>query len=400
MQQPMRRRRVLAMVMSLAMLAGTFGGWRGASAQYLPVFDELPFNVLVGIEEAIQRLYQGAPSIHIYAGIARFDSVENAELGHDTLERWFVDAFAAAGTPLAFEPVAVTTSVAGARAFFDTTDLGPGTDPYAEATMILAQIDPYVHWVVVVNDYGGGVTEMSQEVAVAMIEAMTTAPAVQATPGATPVDPSGGATWEKFPKQEDAVPQRYGITYTEDTTFVGASIPETPEVTPEASMPGAVWGGSRDYENEDGDTALVMLVVFDDEDNATAGYAELINQFGGDLVEAAVDFEQVDAEVDADEAVAFTVSFDDEGVPATGALVVVRSGLDVILVGVGTDDDEDVLTLARDLARSVLDADAGDGEVVEDNNGFYSGGHWDRFPDAGDESLKGRTPVRNEQLAP
>jgi len=415
MQQAMGRRRVLAgMMVILALVTGTFGGGQVARAQYLVLFEDVPYADLTGAEEASHRLYQGAPAVNIHALIVRFDSEPHAELGQTTLDGWLLDAFATAPSPLAFEPVDATGASFVNRAYFATLDLGLGAGPYGEAALIVAQDEVYVYTVAVINYYqtdNEDLNGVALEAAQATIEAMVATPAGLATPAASADDPPVSGTWAKFPAQADDIPQRYGITYAEDTLYLA---PEAPVALPPgvASTYGTGEGltavVARSYGVPDAETgephevpaAYVELAAYDSPTNAGTGFgvagtaqlAELGLDDAG-LAETAPD-------VTADAAVAQAGEVEAEGVQYSVAVVVAQAGPYVVTVVFVAGGDEDALTPAGELAQAVLDAAAGDGEESFNADGLSTGGVWDKLPAAGADVPRGLEPLGDEVYFP
>ena len=69
------RHRVLVSLLALvATLASLVGAPSVVGAQYYDVYSNAPYKELAGLEQAIQRLYQGESELNINADIARFDT--------------------------------------------------------------------------------------------------------------------------------------------------------------------------------------------------------------------------------------------------------------------------------------------------------------------------------------
>jgi hypothetical protein len=420
MQESIGRRRILiGIVVILSLVGGTFSGWRVATAQYYAgLFGEAPYAELTGIGEALHRSYMGPSSIyvHIFADIARFDTPENAALGLETINAYYLDAFARDASPLAFEPVDVETTVPGTHAYTAVLDLGyADTPPYGEGTLLQAQDDFYVYTVVAVDYYGGVLDNVEDKVslaaAVAMLEAMASIPAGPATPAASPDEGPVSGIWAKFPAQEDEVLQQYGIT---DSSDVVAYAPEPPAPLPDVvvatygEVEGLVSVVARTYgvmdstseEVQDAPVAHVELAAFNEAASAEPAFTSAATTSLGGLGLDGLGLEETNADVAADEAVAWAGQVESEGEQFGIAVIASRSGLYVVTVAVITTGDEDALAGAEDLTDAVMGAEAGAGAETYDAAGASSGGVWDKVPAAGADVLNGMEPVEDAVYYP
>ena len=403
----MRRRVVTAWCVVTMLVAGALAHPASVSAQYLDVFDVAPYEEQVGIEEVIHRLYQGPPSVNMYAHIARFDTAEHAGQGLEALNAWFVVAFATYGDTMALEPAEAATSVAGSRAYFTLLDIGTDAEPYGELALIQAQDDVYVYTVAVNNDYAGDLDEIALEAAVAMIDAIAATPVGEATPSAGFGEPATSGTWAKLPPQEHEVPQRYGITYTEDTVYLA---PEPLSESMRAiygSGDGLVTVVARGYglgnELEGFDiVGYIEIAAFDDPANAEAVFAQVgpaqLSALGLD----GTDMEETTADVSADAVVTYGGQFDnDVGEQFAVAVIVARSGPYVITVVVAAElGSQDALAFAGELTQAVIDAEAGTGDPRYVDWGMSTGGVWDKLPLTGDAVLRDMRTTEDSQLHP
>jgi hypothetical protein len=401
----------MGLIIVLTIVVGTWRTTSPVRAQYVDPFYDAPYGDMVGLEEAVLRLYQGAPAVDFYAQVARFDTAANAGSGLETLNTWILEVFAASGTPATFEPVEVTSSVAGVRAWFETLDLGPGNDPYAELALVQAQDDIYVYTVVVFNYYSTdspALNGVAMDVAVAMIEELAATPPGQATPAAVPGEAPTSGLWAKLPAEEDTVPQRYGITYTEDrVNYAPEPLPEVVVAT-YGDVEGVETVVARNYgvpdsesgEVEDVPVAYIEVAVFEDAAQAAPGFATAATE---QLVVLGLDgagLEETEAGFSADEAVAYAAEVEGEEGTFSVAVTVARSGSRIVTVAAITTSDEDALALADSLAQAVIEAKAGEETATFSDEGTSTGGVWEMFPVTGDDVLAGMEPVDDRQMYP
>lgn len=415
MQQSMGRRGVLAGMLAVVALVTGLSSGQVASAQYLSLFDDAPYAEWTGAEEAVHRLYQGAPSVNMHGLVVQFDSELNAERGRSTIDAWFLDAFATAGTPLAFQPVDAMGTMFVAQSYIATLDLGPGTDPYAGAALIVAQDETYVYVVAVIQQYQADTPELNGialEAAKAMVDAMAATPTGLATPAATADEAPVSGLWAKLPVQADETPQRYGITYTEDTIYlepVAASVALPPGVAATygtgAGLTTVVARGYGVLDDATGQpqevpAAYVEVAAYDDPANATAGFAVAGTAQLAELDLADVGLKSTTPDVQADEALAYAGQPQFEGEQYSIAMVVARSGTYVVTVVIFFSGDEDALAAAGALTQAVLDAGVTDSIESFDADGLSTGGLWDTLPVAGVDVLRGMAPIGDEVYFP
>jgi hypothetical protein len=399
-------------VITIVVVAG--GQARTAVAQYYTeLFSDAPYAELTGIQEALHRSYMGPSSIyvHIFADIARFDTPENATLGLETINAYFLDAFAGDASPLAFEPVDVATTVPGARAYTGVLDLeNADTPPYGEGTLLQAQDDLYVYSVVVVDYYGGVLDDVEDEVSLAaavdVLDAIAATPAGLATPAATSGEAPVSGTWAKFPAPEDELLQQYEITASSE--FV-AYAPEPPAPLPDVvvatygEVEGLVSVVARSYgvmdstsdELQDTPVAYLELATFDEATHAQPAFASAATTSLGILGLDGLGLEETDTAIAADEAVAWAGEVENEGTEYRVAVIVARSGPHVMTVAVVTAATGDAVAGAEDLTRALLAAEVGTGVETYDAAGASSGGIWDKVPADAPDSLNGMEPVED-----
>lgn len=395
------RRRVLTVwVLATALVAGMLGLPSSAGAFYLDVFDVAPYEEQAGIEEVILRQYQGPPSINVYASIARFDSAEHAAQALDVLDAWFLAGFTTISNTEGFEPLEVGPSLAGARAYFAYLDLGADYEPYGETTLIHAQNDVYVYTVAVHNDYGGGVEGISQDAAVAMLEAVAAAPAGLATPSAGFGEPATSGTWAKLPAQDDAMFLDYGITSSSDTTYIAAPLLSESMAAIYGPGEGIDTVVGRNYALEEEMVGYIEIAAFDDASNAEAAFP---NVGLAQLAALGLDdagLEEATTDVPADAVIAYGAQVDNEGEQVAVTVIIARSGPYIVSVAVVANASEDVPAFAAELTQAVLAAEPGAGEPRYVDWGMSTGGVWDMMPLAGDEILRGMDVTGDLQLHP
>jgi hypothetical protein len=389
----------IATMLGVLMLAWSLALPGSAGAFYLNVFDAAPWEEQEGIEEVIHRLYQGVPSVNMYASIARFDTADHAAQGLDELGGWILAAFITLSDTEGFEPVETPTALPGARVHFALLDLGADSEPYGETTLILAQDDVYLYTVAVNNSYSDGVEDISLEAAVAMLDAIAATPAGEATPGPGFGEPATSGTWAKLPPQEHEVPQRYGITHAEDTVYLAPA-----EVSEEVM---AIYGSdgvetvvARTYERAEEFFAYVEIAEFDDPARAEAVFAQAgpaqVTALGLDEL----GLEEGTADVPGDAAVSWAAEVDGEGGTRAVTVILARSGPYIVTVVVVADAGQDVAAFATDLTRAILEAEPGAGEARYVSWGMSTGGVWDKLPLTGDEILRGMVSEGDHQLHP
>jgi hypothetical protein len=397
------------MLALLAALPGVVAMPRTASAQYYDVYSNAPFDQLAGLQQAIQRLYQGENQLNIYADIARFDTGADAAAGLEALNAYYLDAFANAGTPTAFESTDPPANAPSALAYHAI--LEESSNPYADMALIQVQDGDLVHTVTVFNyAYDTTQDERASGVAGEMIAAMVAIPTLFATPEAVEDGEMIGGSWTKLPRLADEVPQRYRMTYSEDTEWfaVAESTPE-PETGSEPSD--LIYGDAegllavigRSYEPAgDGPEgvvdAYVEIAAFEDPDAAAAGFATAEMGITEEIATTGVELEPVEADVSSDGTIAWTGPL--EGTDSSLAVVVSRAESYVVAIVIIGDTDADLLSFAEELSRSVIEADAGDGEETFDMSGGSTGGLWDKMPDPEDEVIQSLEPYFDDQLYP
>jgi hypothetical protein len=392
---------MLALVASIAMPPVS------ASAQYYDVHSNAPFDQLAGLQFAGQRLYQGTNELNIYIDVAVFDSEANAAAGLTALNAYYLDSYAAAASPIPFEPADPPAGVPDALAYHGFRDIGTG--PYADIALLQVQDGTTVLTAFVSNyAYDSNPEEIAVDVAAAMLESILAVPAATATPAA--IDPV--SIMARLPLETGEVPASYGMTYSEDTAWFA------PEATAEPTVPSApndpadlLYGdaeglltviGRTYYEpgepSPDTLNAYIELAEFDSDDHAAAGYAYAEQAIVEEIETTGLALEETGVDVSADAVRAWSGVLED--VASTMVVVLAQSGSHVVVVVASAGDDETALDLGADLAQATIDAGAGDGDVQFDDSGFLSGGLWDKLPVKGDDALHGMEPTYDEEMYP
>ena len=154
MQQSVSRRRILAVLVAiLVLLGGSFWQPGSVTAQASDVFNSAPYHQLAGIEYAVQRFYQTRTNIFLHAQVARFDTADNAALGLDALNAFYLDAFTTVSPPMVFEPVDAPAIGTTSYAFNAAISTSPAGEKNGEATLVQVHDDVFVYTVVAHNPY-------------------------------------------------------------------------------------------------------------------------------------------------------------------------------------------------------------------------------------------------------
>ena len=201
--------RFLAWLLALLVTLGSVAAFPNVtSAQYYDVHSNAPFEQLTGLQFAGQRLYQGSNELNIYIDVAVFDTAENAAAGLTALNTYYLDSYAAAASPIPFEPADPPAEVPDALAYLGYLDIGTG--PYGEVALVQVQDGTTVLTAFVSNyAYDSNPEELAMEVAGAMLDSILQVPVATATPAA--IDPA--SVMARLPLETDEVPARYGMTY-------------------------------------------------------------------------------------------------------------------------------------------------------------------------------------------
>jgi hypothetical protein len=280
---------------------------------------------------------------------------------------------------------------------------------YSEWALVQAQDDVYVFTVTAIRyEPDPDQVAVALEAATAMLDAMAATPAGLATPAASPGEAPVSGAWAKFPAEDDEVPQRYGITYTEDrVNYAPEPLPGVVLAT-YGDAEGLVTMVSRDYgmpEPDNGEApewpiAFVELAVFDEAANAQPALATAATTQLSLLDLDSAGLEDVEANVQADEAVAYAGEVEFEGERFGVAVILSQTGPYVLTVVVVTTDDDNAQAFAEEISQAAIEADASEGEGTFSDDGTSRGGVWDKLPDAGDEVLRGLEPVGDSQHYP
>lgn len=150
-------------------------------------------------------------------------------------------------------------------------------------------------------------------------------------------------------------------------------------------------------------TAFAVVAKFDGDDNAEAGWESLREAFGEQAATmmGTEDAEVTELEVDdlADNAAGYASTVEEDGTTFNVAVLILRDG-EYAYVSVVSTGGDDATEPATDLAEAMIDADAGDGEGEANEDGVYSGGIWDKFPEEGAESVEGLIIATDEPIYP
>ncbi len=405
MRHPFRAsRRVLVSRLSMVMLVVGLAVMPVAtSAQYYGVYSNAPFDQLVGLQFAGQRLYQGEfeqTVLTIYVDVAQFDTEANAATGLEMLSAYYLDAYANAGSPIAFEPVDPPAEAPSILMWQGFLDIGNG--PYAEASLAQVLDGVSVFTAFVVNyAYEKNHEEFAAEVTGSMLEAILANPAPMATPAA--IDPASAMA--RLPLVTDEVPAAYGMTYVEDSEWFALETGALEESGADPSnllygdAEGLVAAVNREYSNDDeGSEAIIELAGFDSADHAATGFMNAEASLTSIIESAGDAFGVADVDVSADAFRAWSGTQVEDGTPAT--IIIAQSGEYVVSVLVAAEDADLALALAEDLVQATLDAEATTNTAEFDMLGNSTGGIWDKLPVTGDEVLRDLTAYWDTQLFP
>ncbi|HYI25403.1 MAG TPA: hypothetical protein VD767_08350 [Thermomicrobiales bacterium] len=400
------RHRFLAWLLALLVTLGSVAAFPNVtSAQYYDVHSNAPFEQLTGLQFAGQRLYQGSNELNIYIDVAVFDTEANAAAGLTALNTYYLDSYAAAASPIPFEPADPPAEVPDALAYLGYLDIGTG--PYGEVALVQVQDGTTVLIAFVSNyAYDSNPEELAMEVAGAMLDSILQVPVATATPAA--IDPA--SVLARLPLETGEVPASYGMTYAGDTEWFAPEASGEPTVAAEADEPALLYGDAeglvlvigRDYDEPDDDSidalgAYIEIAEFDSDEHAEAAFAIAEASLVDEIESSGLAFEETDLDVSADASRAWAGTLDEDTVQA---LVITRDGNLMISVATFTSDVDVARELAADLAQATIDADAGDSDAQFDDFGGSTGGLWDKLPSAGDDVLQGMEPAYDETLYP
>jgi hypothetical protein len=408
---PVRFRRVLwSVALALPIIAGLVAPRGTAGAQIFSEYSEAPYAELVGLQEAIQRKYDNIATafLIIHADIARFDTEANAAAGFETLNAFYLEAFATAASPLAFEPVDAPSLGADTRAYHATIEEF-GSRHEAAFAQVLHGV--YVYGIMVLNANNDTIAVAVDQAAVDMLEGMIATPAGVGTPMAAGEFAGTGGTWDKFPKVGDEVPERYGILNASDTLWFASDASFATPVTrnsPYGNTDDLVAIVERSYRTVDPDTgepvaggqsAYIQIAEVADPATVASAFAAAGPVFTGEFEDDGTTLEPAEADVSADDVAAWTGQIEDSGQHVQVALVLVRSGPYVVLV-IAFSPEAVPLAFASDLAQATVDAEteSGPGELTLVDG--YVGGIWDKLPATGDAVLDGLVVYEEEQIHP
>jgi hypothetical protein len=167
------------------------------------------------------------------------------------------------------------------------------------------------------------------------------------------------------------------------------------------STPGAGDDGMPDLSSYQYASAGVF--EFENDETSEAGYDTLYDQLvasmSGEESGDALAFEETEAENLGDAATAIVASYEESGESFYTHGLFVRDGQYIFYL-LSVSDNEDGAQQVQDLARSMVDAEAGDGEETFVEDGTSTGGIWDLLPSADAEALGGMIPQTDEVIFP
>lgn len=133
----------------------------------------------------------------------------------------------------------------------------------------------------------------------------------------------------------------------------------------------------------------VMVLEFDNEDNAGAGYEQLTGDASSSAAEEDVSLEEVELDLDVDYT-AYQAVEEMDGISTNVLLVTAHDGDYVYAVSGITFGDDPVGTV-ESVFGDVQGADAGDDEEMFHDDGTSMGGLWEKFPTL--ESVQEQVPA-------
>lgn len=140
-------------------------------------------------------------------------------------------------------------------------------------------------------------------------------------------------------------------------------------------------------------TRLTTIVLqFDTDANATAGMTKIQTEIQGDSAATALIVGDL-----GDKKAAFALE-DETGTVTSSAIVVQAADQVIVVLTEGSDSNS--ATLATEIAKSIVETEAGTGEPQFSPDGTSTGGAWDRLPTADDSSLSDLPIVEDNDLQP
>lgn len=131
-----------------------------------------------------------------------------------------------------------------------------------------------------------------------------------------------------------------------------------------------------------------MVLEFDNDDNAKAGFDRISEEFSADSLMGTDDMTFEEWDVDAGEqSISYFSTQEEEGVESEVVLSVVQDGSYVYIVS-AAGSDVDMQDTATTLMTTMIDND-GSGEGEFNENGTSTGGLWDKLPASDDEVVTG-----------
>lgn len=130
-----------------------------------------------------------------------------------------------------------------------------------------------------------------------------------------------------------------------------------------------------------------MVIEFDNGDNAESAYDRIAEEFTAEsLIDDDATYEEWDIDA-GDKSTSYYSMQEEDGVSSEIVLSLVQDG-DYVYIVSAAGSEVDLKGSTQDLMKTMIDNDgSGEGEFNED--GTSSGGLWDKFPAADDESVAG-----------
>ncbi len=149
--------------------------------------------------------------------------------------------------------------------------------------------------------------------------------------------------------------------------------------------------------------ASAGVFQFESDETAESGFDVLYEELRTGLVEPGdtpeLQIEEYEVDDLGDEARALDTVVDEEGRPLHLTALFVRDGQHIFYL-IGSSAREEGAQTVLVLARSMVDAEPGDGEESFAEDGTSTGGIWDLLPAAGHEALGEMIPQADEILFP
>jgi hypothetical protein len=419
---------LVALLTLLGALTALLGQGRDAVAYW-------HFGELEGLDQAITRHYSlsvagtDVVALEVEATIARFDGEDAAQAGYDVAITSYASGFASTVPEATPEASEVTGLGDASTAFTTVAHQEILLEWYIDST-ILVTLDA-VDLIIVTVEYQtqeAPATPASADLAQELTDAILAAPAGEGEPVANADGSYSGGLWDRLPTLDHEALAAAGL----DVSWGFVDFPEPVSVdegTPEDSdtseddefdfstLEGIQRGVGRFYTGDEAamqtpETApagvyylVVALIEFDSEDHAAAAldvvYGDWVDSFASDDTFTLQELEPGELGDIGDQSLGARGAAEADGVQVDTVLLAVRDGAYVYLVAtVGVGEDSGSLDVATGIARTVIEADAGEGDGTFDEYGGSTGGLWDKMPGEDDPLLAGLTPTSDEMLYP